>query len=49
MRHEGDPFPKRWFVYEDEDEYPANEGSGITSLTEAVRWVGDLLEREDDP
>lgn len=39
MRHESDPSPKRWFVYEGDDRDPANEGSGIITLADAVRWV----------
>lgn len=43
VRHESDPNPKRWFVYDKVDgersELPINEGSGITSLAAAVAWV----------
>lgn len=43
MRHWSDPQPQRWFAYLEDDDYPANEGSGITSLAGVVAWA----ERQD--
>ena len=43
MRHHSDPHPQRWFAYEGDDSYPANDGLGHTTLTEVV----ELAARED--
>jgi hypothetical protein len=39
LRHQSDPHPQRWYAYEGDDDYPANDGSGHTTLRAVVRWV----------
>lgn len=45
MRHESDPSPKRWFVYQGSDEEPMNMGSGHTTLAAVTEWLARELER----
>ncbi len=41
-RHQSDPQPQRWFAYQGDDDYPANDGSGHTRLADAATWaLGD--------
>ena len=39
LRHESDPHPRRWFVFEPDDEYPLNAGEGHTTLRDAANWA----------
>lgn len=59
-RHESDPQPKRWFIYDESRASeklsirrmgvePINEGSGITSLRDAVAWAEDDATALSDP
>lgn len=41
-RHYGDPHPQRWFAYLDNDEAPANDGEGHTTLRDAADWAAEV-------
>lgn len=45
LRHWSDPQPQRWFAYLDDDDFPANEGKGHSTLTEVVEWASTYAER----
>lgn len=47
MRHESDPVPKRWFIYEDDERDPVFL-SGHTSLGDAVYAIIIELEAHGD-
>jgi hypothetical protein len=54
IRHESDPQPKRWFVFDTTDhdpegDFPENEGSGVITLRDAIKWVERKLLQDSTP